>query len=64
LNNQRQSTTTPSSLRLETDDGHWTLYLPAQYLTQNALMQLDLEKESAYWEDVPGWKLDIREEPN
>lgn len=64
LNNQRQSTTTPSSLRLKTDDGHWTLYLPANYLTQNALMQLDLEKESAYWEDVPGWELKVREESN
>ncbi|MEQ5184013.1 exopolyphosphatase [Providencia rettgeri] len=59
LNNQRQSTTTPSSMRIETDEGHWTLFLPAQYLAHNALMLLDLEKESAYWEEVPGWKLTI-----
>ena len=59
LNNQRQSTTIPSSLRIETDDGHWTIYLPSEYLVQNALMLLDLEKESGYWEDVPGWSLTI-----
>lgn len=59
LNNQRQSTTTPSSMRIETDEGHWTLFLPEQYLAHNALMLLDLEKESAYWEEVPGWKLTI-----
>ncbi|MBC8954358.1 exopolyphosphatase [Xenorhabdus sp. PB62.4] len=62
LNNQRQSTTTPETLRLETDHGHWTLYLPANYLTQNALMQLDLEKEQEYWSDVTGWNLHIKEE--
>ncbi|WP_265503646.1 exopolyphosphatase [Providencia heimbachae] len=59
LNKQRQSTTTPSSLRIETDEGNWTLFLPAEYLTRNALMLLDLEKESGYWEDVPGWELKI-----
>lgn len=62
LNNQRQSTTTPATLRLETDDGYWTLYLPPNYLAENALMQLDLEKEQAFWEDVPGWELKICEE--
>ncbi|PHM50061.1 exopolyphosphatase [Xenorhabdus miraniensis] len=62
LNNQRQSTTTPETLRLETDHGHWTLYLPANYLTQNALVQLDLEKEQEYWRDVTGWNLHIKEE--
>ncbi|MDR0219755.1 MAG: exopolyphosphatase [Enterobacteriaceae bacterium] len=62
LNNQRQSTTTPESLRLETDYGHWTLYLPKHYLSQNALMQLDLEKEQAYWSDETGWHLHIQEE--
>ncbi|EJD6602030.1 exopolyphosphatase, partial [Providencia rettgeri] len=62
LNNQRQSTTTPTSLRIETDEGHWALYLPEEYLVQNALMALDLEKESDYWEDVPGWSLRISAE--
>ncbi|CDH27005.1 exopolyphosphatase [Xenorhabdus bovienii str. Jollieti] len=62
LNNQRQSTTTPESLRLDTSHGHWTLYLPQNYLIKNALMQLDLEKEQAYWSDVVGWYLHIKEE--
>ena len=31
LNNQRQSTTTPETLRLTTDDNHWTLRFPAGY---------------------------------
>ncbi|MBD2783641.1 exopolyphosphatase [Xenorhabdus sp. DI] len=62
LNNQRQSTTTPESLRLETDHGHWTLYLPQDYLKQNALVLLDLEQEQSYWGDVTGWHLQIKEE--
>ncbi|VTR33402.1 Exopolyphosphatase [Serratia fonticola] len=37
LNNQRQATTTPETLRLATDDNHWTLRFPAGYLTQNNL---------------------------
>lgn len=52
LNNQRQSTTKRSSLRLETNEGHWTLFFPRRYLTINTLMQLDLEKEQAYWDDA------------
>ncbi len=62
LNNQRQSTTKRSSLRLETNEGHWTLFFPRRYLTINTLMQLDLEKEQTYWDDVPGWHLGIKEE--
>ncbi|MBD2779830.1 exopolyphosphatase [Xenorhabdus sp. 42] len=62
LNNQRQSTTTPQTLRLETEQGQWTLYLPKNYLTQNALVLLDLEKEQDYWNDVAGWNLYIEEE--
>nr|WP_314263690.1 exopolyphosphatase [uncultured Moellerella sp.] len=62
LNNQRQSTTTPTSLRLITHDGYWTLCLPKNYLGDNALMQLDLEKEQAFWADVPGWDLTVCEE--
>ncbi|KER02041.1 exopolyphosphatase [Photorhabdus temperata] len=62
LNNQRQSTTTPESLRLVTDDGHWALYLPYNYLSENTLMQLDLEKEQEYWHNVTGWQLEIAEE--
>lgn len=64
LNNQRQSTTTPETLRLETDDNHWTLTFPAGYLSQNMLVQLDIEREQEYWNDVTGWKLHIAEEPS
>lgn len=61
LNNQRQVTTLPDSLRLGTDDNHWTLTFPQGYFAQNALVQLDLEAEQAYWQDVTGWKLLIEE---
>ncbi|QDY42680.1 exopolyphosphatase [Candidatus Pantoea soli] len=62
LNNQRQATTRPDSLKLTTDDGHWTLTFPAGFLSQNTLVQLDLEREQGYWSDVTGWKLMLEEE--
>lgn len=62
LNNQRQATTRPDTLKLSTDDGHWTLTFPAGFLSQNTLVQLDLEREQAYWNDVTGWKLMLEEE--
>lgn len=62
LNNQRQATTRPNALKLSTDDGHWTLTFPAGFLSQNTLVQLDLEREQAYWSDVTGWKLLLEEE--
>lgn len=62
LNNQRQATTRPDTLKLSTDDGHWTLTFPAGFLNQNTLVQLDLEREQAYWNDVTGWKLMLEEE--
>ncbi len=62
LNNQRQATTKPDSLKLSTDDGHWTLTFPTGFLSQNTLVQLDLEREQAYWNDVTGWKLMLEEE--
>ena len=62
LNNQRQATTRPDRLTLPTDEGPWTLRFPAGYFRQNTLVQLDLEREQTYWEDVPGWKLMIEEE--
>lgn len=62
LNNQRQATTRPDTLKLRTDDGHWTLTFPAGFLSQNTLVQLDLEREQAYWNDVTGWKLMLEEE--
>lgn len=62
LNNQRQSTTTPPTLVLETDDNHWTLRFPGGWFNQNALVLLDLEREQQYWESVTGWKLLIEEE--
>ncbi len=62
LNNQRQATNRPERLTLTTQDGHWTLRFPAGYFSQNTLVQLDLEREQTYWEDVSGWKLMIEEE--
>lgn len=62
LNNQRQATTFPPTLRLLTDDNHWTLIFPQGYFAQNTLAQLDLEKEQEFWQDVTGWKLAIEEE--
>lgn len=62
LNNQRQATNRPERLTLTTNEGHWTLRFPAGYFSQNTLVQLDLEREQGYWEDVPGWKLTIDEE--
>lgn len=61
LNNQRQATTRPESLILKTDDGHWTLVFPQGYFSQNNLVQLDLEREQSYWNDVTGWKLLLEE---
>lgn len=62
LNNQRQATTRPSDLTLKTDEGHWTLTFPRDYFSQNNLVQLDLEREQSYWNDVTGWQLTIQEE--
>ena len=62
LNNQRQATTTPPTLRLTTDANHWTLSFPHDWFSQNALVLLDLEKEQEYWEAVTGWRLKIEEE--
>ncbi|MGK3188356.1 exopolyphosphatase [Enterobacter soli] len=62
LNNQRQATTTPPTLRLKTDDHHWTLSFPHDWFSQNALVLLDLEREQQYWEAVTGWLLKIEEE--
>jgi len=63
LNNQRQSTTTPPTLTLIADENHWTLRFPHDWFSQNALVQLDLEREQQYWETVPDWKLSIEEAP-
>ncbi|EOL9014002.1 exopolyphosphatase [Cronobacter malonaticus] len=62
LNNQRQATTTPPTLVLNTDENHWTLRFPHDWFSQNALVLLDLEREQQYWEGVTGWKLNIEEE--
>lgn len=62
LNNQRQATTTPPTLRLRTDANHWTLCFPYDWFSQNALVLLDLEKEQEYWDAVTGWRLKIEEE--
>ncbi|MHA6312222.1 MULTISPECIES: exopolyphosphatase [Pantoea] len=61
LNNQRQATTRPDTLVLKCDDGHWTLIFPTGYFSQNTLVQLDLEREQGYWNDVTGWKLILEE---
>ncbi|CCG88003.1 exopolyphosphatase [Erwinia piriflorinigrans] len=63
LNNQRQATTKPGHLQLHTDEGNWTLTFPRDYFSQNNLVQLDVEREQSYWNDVTGWQLTIREEP-
>ncbi|WP_435926925.1 exopolyphosphatase [Dryocola sp. BD613] len=57
LNNQRQATTTPASLILETDYNHWTLRFPEDWFSENALVLLDLEREKQYWNAVTGWDL-------
>lgn len=62
LNNQRQATSKPEELKLETDEGHWTLTFPRDYFSQNNLVQLDLEREQTYWNDITGWQLTIQEE--
>lgn len=62
LNNQRQATTTPPTLRLKTDDNHWTLSFPNDWFSQNALVLFDLEREQEYWEAVTGWRLKVEEE--
>lgn len=62
LNNQRQATTPPQSLQLETNNFHWTLRFPAGYLQQNMLVQLDIEDEQAYWQGVDGWRLFVEEQ--
>lgn len=62
LNNQRQATTTPPTLRLRTDDNHWTLSFPNDWFSQNALVLFDLEREQEYWEAVTGWRLKVEEE--
>ena len=38
------------------------LTFPADYLSQNNLVQLDLEREQTYWTEVTGWKLTLEEE--
>ncbi|TCV91941.1 exopolyphosphatase [Biostraticola tofi] len=58
LNNQRQATSLVE-VKLTTDDGHWLLTFPAGFLTQNNLVQLDLEREQSYWSTVAGWQLDF-----
>ncbi|MFC0180333.1 Ppx/GppA phosphatase family protein [Thorsellia kenyensis] len=62
LNNQRQSTTRPESMRVEIDGFHWRLIFPKDYLVRNSLLELDLQKEQEYWKDVDGWQLIIEEE--
>lgn len=62
LNNQRQATTRTSHLTLETSDGHWVLTFPRDYFSQNTLVQLDLEREQSYWNDIAGWQLTVKEE--
>ncbi len=64
LNNQRQAVTKPQHLTLITDSNYWTLYFPHGYLTQNTLVQLDLEQEQHCWNDVVGWKLTIAQNDN
>ncbi len=61
MNNQRQATTTPPTLRLTTDDSHWTLCFPHDWFSQNALVLL-IWKEQQYWEAVTAGVSNIEEE--
>ena len=62
LNNQRQATTTPPTLVLETHDNQWTLRFPHDWFSQNNLVLLDLEREQQAWAGIADWKLIIEEE--
>lgn len=62
LNNQRQSTTAPETLRLLSDGYHVTLVFPRDYLKVNSLVKVDLEREQDYWNNVIGWKLVLKTE--
>ncbi len=62
LNNQRQATTVPATLKLTTQNGHWTLTFPHNFFTKNALVKLDLEKEQNYWSNIDGWRLTIKQQ--
>ncbi|WP_192457416.1 exopolyphosphatase [Musicola keenii] len=64
LNNQRQATTTPKTLQLIATESAWTLIFPQGFFSQNMLVQLDLEREQQYWQEVSGWKLLLEEEKN
>ncbi|ACS86450.1 exopolyphosphatase [Musicola paradisiaca] len=64
LSNQRQATTTPKTLRLIATESAWTLIFPQGFFSQNMLVQLDLEREQQYWQEVSGWKLLLEEEKN
>lgn len=59
LNNQRQATSAPEQMQLDVQDNHWTLRLPAEWLAQNALMALDLEREQQIWAATQEWQLTI-----
>lgn len=63
LNNQRQATSTPEQITLETDDLQWKLSFPGDWLDDNALLLLDLTREQRYWANVSGWQLDIARLP-
>ncbi|MDR0805781.1 MAG: exopolyphosphatase [Enterobacteriaceae bacterium] len=60
LNNQRQATTAPEYLLLNSDDYHVTLFFPQDYLEKNSLVLADLAREQEYWRDVSGWRLKLR----
>lgn len=61
LNNQRQATSRPPCLRLNTNKHQWTLSFPADWLQQNALVKLDLQREQSHWNAIEGWQLVIVE---
>lgn len=64
LNNQRQTTTPPESIKLTNSAYHISLTLPENYLEQNSLVLFDLEKEQQYWNEITGWKLFINQPIN
>lgn len=59
LNNQRQNDLPIEHIKVFFNKKKLSLIIPEDYLKNNALIQLDLEKEALYWESIKGWALTI-----
>ena len=47
-----------SNIKVTAQDDHWTIELPANWLSENRLLSADLENEQEMWKSA-GWQLDI-----